>query len=61
MRELLADNDPVVARYVLGLVPSSTVKGALIKQAKECRHNVDASFREDLKLLCTMTGAKEEV
>ena len=47
MRELLADNDPVLARYVLGLVPSSTVKGALIKQAKECRHNVDASFRED--------------
>lgn len=58
VRKLLADNDPVVARYVLGLVPSSTVKDTLIEEAKECRHKTDASFREDLALLCTMAAAK---
>ena len=56
MRELLADNDPVVARYVLGLVPSSTMKDALIEEAKECRHKTDASFGEDLALLCRMAA-----
>ena len=60
MRALLADNDPVVARYVLGLVPSSTVRDALIEEAKKCRHNADASFKEDLSLLATMTATRDE-
>ena len=56
MRELLADDDPAVARYSLGLVPSSTASDALIEEAKKCRHITDASFGEDLNLLCNMTA-----
>ena len=55
IRKLLADDDPAVARYILGLVLSSIAKDALIGEAKKCRHIANPSFAEDLKLLCSMT------
>ena len=49
--QLLADDDPTVARYALGLVPSSTVRESLIEKATRSPHTSDPAFCEELKLL----------
>ena len=51
MHQLLADDDPTVARYALGLVPSSAVRETLIEEAARSPHTGDPAFREELQLL----------
>ena len=51
IRQLLADDNPTVARYALGLVPPSTEAQALIEEAENSHHNDDPVFSEELSLL----------
>ena len=51
IRQLLADDDPTVARYALGLVPPSTEAKALIEEAANSHHTDDPVFSEELSLL----------
>ena len=58
MYQLLADDDPTVARYALGLVPSSTARESLIEKAASSPHIGDPAFREELKLLQDLIPSK---
>ena len=51
IRQLLADDNPTVARYALGLVPPSAEAKALIEEAETSHHNDDPVFSEELSLL----------
>ena len=48
---LLADDNPTVARYALGLIPSSTSRGVLLEAAASSPHKGDLAFREELDIL----------
>ena len=58
LHQLLADDDSTVARYALGLVPSSVEVTALIEEAASSRHTDDQAFREELKLLGRIVSSK---
>ena len=51
---LLADTDPTVARYALGLIPSSTSQEELIEAAENSLHGRDPAFCEELEILKKM-------
>lgn len=55
IRQILDDNDATVARYGLGLIPSSTSQDQLIEVATNSRHNGDPAFCEELRLLRKLT------
>ena len=57
--QLLADDDPTVARYALGLVPSSAASERLIEQAASSPHTGDRAFREELELLQDLVTSKD--
>ena len=57
--QLLADDDPTVARYALGLVPSSAASERLIEQAASSPHTGDLAFREELELLQDLVTSKD--
>ncbi len=59
MEQLLSDTDPTVARYALGLVPSSTARAKLIEKAASSPHTSDPAFQEDLNLLKNLVPTKE--
>jgi len=52
--KLLADNNPTVARYSLGLISLSVEQDTLIEEAEISPHANDPAFREDLQLLRDM-------
>jgi hypothetical protein len=54
LRELLAAEDPSVARYSLGLLSLSATRDALIEEAANTQHAKDPAFQEDLRLLREM-------
>ena len=54
LKQLLNDNDATVARYAIGLIPSSTSREELIEEAARCPHTGDSAFQEELKLLRRM-------
>ena len=58
VRQLLADDDSTVARYALGLVPSSAQVTALIEAAASSHHTGDPAFSEELKLLRRIVSSK---
>ena len=60
MSQLLADDDPTVARYALGLVPSSAALERLIEKAASSPHAGDPAFREDLKLLQDLVSSEDK-
>ena len=49
--QLLTDHAPTVARYSLGLIPSSTSQEKLINEAARCPHKDDPTFCKELDLL----------
>ncbi len=51
INQILNDADPTVARYGLGLIPSSTCQDELIEAATNSRHNNDPAFCEELEIL----------
>ena len=55
MCQLLADDNPTVARYALGLVSASAAREKLIEKAAGSPHIGDLAFHEDLELLRTLT------
>ena len=59
MHELLADDDPTVARYSLGLVPSSAALKTLLEEAASSPHADDPAFREDLGLLRGLVSSRD--
>ena len=58
LHQLLADDDPTVARYALGLIPSSAQVTALIEKAASSRHAGDQAFSEELQLLDRIVSSK---
>jgi hypothetical protein len=54
LRRLLADQDPTVARYALGLISLSADRAKLVEEALATRHASEPAFREDLQLLRQM-------
>ena len=59
IRQLLDDDEPTVARYVLGLIPSSTSKEKLIEEALCCPHTGDQAFREELDILSNLVSSTQ--
>ena len=59
MHELLADDDPTVARYSLGLIPSSAALKTLLEKAASSPHVDDPAFREDLGLLRRLVSSRD--
>ena len=57
IRKLLCDADPTVARYALGLIPSSTARKELIEIAGGCPHSGNLAFQEDLEILRNLDSA----
>ena len=55
IRQILDDDDAIVARYGLGLIPSSISQDQLIEVATNSRHNGDPAFCEELRLLRKLT------
>ena len=51
IHKILADENPTVARYVLGLIPTSTFADQLIEDAANSRHIGDPAFCEELSIL----------
>ena len=51
VRQLLADDDPSVARYALSLVYGSSQVGDLLEVAESSRHAKDKAYQADLALL----------
>ena len=51
LQQILDDDNPTVARYVLGLIPLSTSQEQLIEVAANGRHKGDPAFCEELELL----------
>ena len=51
LRQLLADDDPKVARYSLGLISLSAEREVLIKEAMTATHANDPAFHDDLEML----------
>ncbi len=51
IQQILDDDDPTVARYGLGLIPSSTSQKQLFVVATNSRHSGDSAFCEELRLL----------
>ena len=58
LRRLLDDDDSVVARYSLGLIPASPLVTELIDHASRSRHAADEDFRTDLGLLRRIVGVE---
>ena len=58
LRKLLADTDPRVARYSLGLMSLSAARDTLIEETEKTRHAQDPAFCEDLRLLREMVSKK---
>lgn len=54
LRELLADEDPAVARYALGLISISPRRLDLVEYAATSSHASEPAFSEDLLLLRDM-------
>ncbi len=54
LRQLLADHDATVARYVLGLISLSADRVTLVEEAAATPHANEPAFREDLHLLREM-------
>ena len=52
--QILNGSDSIVARYVLGLIPTSTSGKDLIDKATQCIHVGEPAFREELELLQRM-------
>jgi len=59
MSKLLSDNNGTVARYALGLVPSSPARDRLIDVALKSPHASDNAFEEELTLLKIMVDNKD--
>ena len=57
--QLLADDDPTVARYTLGLIPSSAAPERLVEKAASSPHSDDPAFLEELKLLQALVPSKD--
>lgn len=55
IRSLLTDDDATVARYALGLVPTSPHRDALLIATEESPHRDDNAFMEEATLLRRMT------
>lgn len=49
--KVLNDSDPTLARYTLGLIPTSTARESLIEMAAKCPYKDDPAFREELDIL----------
>ena len=58
IRQLLDDADPTVARYALGLIPTSNSREELIEVAGCCSHSGNLAFREDLEILRSLGSSK---
>ena len=58
--QLLGDDDPTLARYALGLIPSSTSKEELIKAAALCPHTGDLAFRAELDILHNLVSSTQQ-
>ena len=58
IQQLLADEDPAVARYALGLVPSSAHREHLIESARG-HHTNDSAFVDELEILCTLISQSQ--
>ena len=57
---LLRGDDPMVARYALGLIPGSSTCGSLLTTAGEVSHMGDSAFSDDYKLLRRLMGNSGE-
>jgi len=51
LRQLLADDDAIVARYTLGLISRSSQASQLVAEASSTKHAEGAAFKADLQLL----------
>ncbi len=54
MRQLIADADPKIARYSLGLLSLSAVRDTLIEEINALPNANDNAFSDDLLLLRDM-------